>query len=263
MFLDGSKMLAGSGAGVVLISPKGDRLSYVLQIHFATSNNEAEYEALLYGLRMAMSLGVQRLMIYGDSDLVVNLVMKERDIHSPAMTAYCNAVRKLEKNFEGLELHYVPRAQNQAADDLAKLGSTWKIVPKDIFLDHLHSLTIKENPFRDEPPPPVGQSVPAGIEIPLVIDLVQEVLVVTPEWTLPYLAHLLRQELPGNKVEARQIIHRSNSNTVMGGQLYKKSVTGIQQRCITLEEGHQILQEIHSGMCGHHASSRALVAKAC
>ena len=52
---------------------------------------------------MAISLGVCRLMVYGDSDLVVNQVMKEWDVRSPAMTDYCNAVRKLEKKFEGLE----------------------------------------------------------------------------------------------------------------------------------------------------------------
>ena len=51
MFFDGSKMLNGSGAGVVLVSPRGDKLRYVLQIHFDSSNNEEEYEALLYGLR--------------------------------------------------------------------------------------------------------------------------------------------------------------------------------------------------------------------
>ena len=82
MFFDGSKMLNGSGAGVVLVSSRGDKLSYVLQIHFDSSNNEAEYEALLYGLRMAISLGVRRLVVYGDSDLVVNQVMKEWDIRS-------------------------------------------------------------------------------------------------------------------------------------------------------------------------------------
>ena len=48
MFFDGSKMLNGSGAGVVLVSPRGDKLRYLLQIHFDSSNNEAEYEALLY-----------------------------------------------------------------------------------------------------------------------------------------------------------------------------------------------------------------------
>ena len=60
MFFDGSKMLNGSGAGVVLVSPRGDKLRYVLQIHFDSSNNEAEYEALLYGLRMAI-YGLWRL----------------------------------------------------------------------------------------------------------------------------------------------------------------------------------------------------------
>ena len=128
MFFDGSKMLNGSRAGVVLVSPLGDKLCYVLQIHFDSSNNEAEYEALLYGLRMAISLGVRRLMVYGDSDLVVNQVMKEWDVRNPAMTGYCNTVRKLEKRFEGLELHHVPWLKNQAADELAKIGSTRKIV---------------------------------------------------------------------------------------------------------------------------------------
>ena len=103
MFFDGSKMLNGSGAGVVLVSPRGDKLRYVLQIHFDSSNNEAESEALSYGLRMAISLRVRRLMVNGDSDLVVNQVMKEWDVRSPAMTGYCNAVRKLEKRFEGFK----------------------------------------------------------------------------------------------------------------------------------------------------------------
>ena len=61
---------------------------------------------------MAISLGVHRLMVYGDSDLVVNQVMKEWDVRSPAMTGYYNAVRKLEKKFEGLELHHIPRLKN-------------------------------------------------------------------------------------------------------------------------------------------------------
>src|SRR4051812_20164548 len=91
MFFDGSKMLNGAGTRVVLI----------LQIHFPATNNEAEYEALLYGLQMAISLGIRRLMVFGDSDLVINQVMKEWDIRSPAMTTYCVAVRKLEKILMG------------------------------------------------------------------------------------------------------------------------------------------------------------------
>src|ERR1043165_3593260 len=137
MFFDGSKMLNDAGAGVVLVSPRKDEMRYVLQIHFPATNNEAEYETLLYGMRMAISLGVRRLMVFGDSDLVINQVMKEWDIRSPAMTTYCVAVRKLEKIFDGMDLHHIPRAHNQAADDLAKLGSTQSQIPSRIYLQHL------------------------------------------------------------------------------------------------------------------------------
>jgi ribonuclease HI len=262
MFFDGSKVLNGSGAGVVLVSPKGDRLSYVLQIHFDSSNNEAEYEALLYGLRMDISLGVRRLMVYGDSDLVVNQVMKEWDVRNPAMTGYCNAVRKLEKKFEGLELHHVPRVKNQAADDLAKIGSTRKPVPSNVFLEHLYSPSVQENPFTEEPPQPISASNPTEVDVPAVIDLVMEILVITPDWTIPYIAYILRQELPEDEVEARQIVRRSKVFTIMDGQLYRESITGVAQRCISPKEGRLILEEIHSGTCGHHASSRTIVAKA-
>ena len=71
MHFDGSKMRSGLGAGVVFRSPKGDQLKYVLQIHFAASNNVAEYEALLHGIRMAKEIGIWSLLYYGDSDLVV------------------------------------------------------------------------------------------------------------------------------------------------------------------------------------------------
>ena len=71
MHFDGSKMLGGFGAGVVLTSPKGDKLNYVLQIHFMASNNAAEYEALIHGLRMAKEMGIRRILCFRDSDLVV------------------------------------------------------------------------------------------------------------------------------------------------------------------------------------------------
>ncbi|SPT17660.1 unnamed protein product [Triticum aestivum] len=71
MHFHGSKMRTGLGAGIVLTSPKGDKLRYALQIHFAASNNVAEYEALIHGLRLAKELGIRRILCYGDSNLVV------------------------------------------------------------------------------------------------------------------------------------------------------------------------------------------------
>ena len=59
MYFDGSLKLEGAGAGVLLISPRGDQLKYVLQIFWEASNNKAEYEALLHGLHLAISLGIK------------------------------------------------------------------------------------------------------------------------------------------------------------------------------------------------------------
>ena len=71
MYFDGSLKLDGGGAGILFISPKGEQLKYVLQILFEVSNNEAKYEVLLHRLRLAISLGVKRLLVFGDSKLVV------------------------------------------------------------------------------------------------------------------------------------------------------------------------------------------------
>ena len=76
MHFDGSKMLAGLGAGIVLTSPTGDRVQYVLQIMYTDSNNAAEYEALLHGLRMAISMGIKHLEVRGDSNLAISQIME-------------------------------------------------------------------------------------------------------------------------------------------------------------------------------------------
>ena len=71
IYFDGSKMLAGLGAGVILTSPTGDTVCFVLQIMYSDSNNAAEYEALLHGLRMAVSMGIQ-CEVHGDSNLAIS-----------------------------------------------------------------------------------------------------------------------------------------------------------------------------------------------
>jgi ribonuclease HI len=76
MYFDGSLKLEGAGAGLLLISRKGEQLNYVLQIFWKVSNNEAEYEAQLHGLCLAMSLGIKQLLVYGDSAVVINQVNK-------------------------------------------------------------------------------------------------------------------------------------------------------------------------------------------
>jgi len=108
MYLDGSVMASGSRARVVLISPDGSRLRYTIHLHFLSSNNAMEYEALINRQCIAIELGAMRLYVRGDSKLVVDQVMKESSCKSPLMAAYCQEVCKLENKFQGIELHHIP-----------------------------------------------------------------------------------------------------------------------------------------------------------
>jgi ribonuclease HI len=107
MYFDGSKMLGGMGAGVVLTSPRGDKLQYVLQMHFRASNNVAEYEALVHGLKLAKEIGIRRILCFGDSDLVVHQVLGEWDTKDANMASYHFYVQQLSGFFEGCEFHHV------------------------------------------------------------------------------------------------------------------------------------------------------------
>ncbi|XP_073362261.1 uncharacterized protein [Aegilops tauschii subsp. strangulata] len=117
-------MRSDLGAGIMLSSPKGNRLRYALQIHFAASNNVAEYESLMRGLWLAKELGIWRILYYGDSDLVVQQTSGEWDTRDVNMSSYCFLVQQLLGNFDGCELLHVPRAHNEAADALAMISSS-------------------------------------------------------------------------------------------------------------------------------------------
>jgi ribonuclease HI len=91
---------------------------------FSATNNATEYEALVHGLSIAASLSVKKLMVYGDSLVVIVQINKDWDRSTDSMGKYCAAVRKLEDKFEGLKFHHVERDRNAAADALLKLGSS-------------------------------------------------------------------------------------------------------------------------------------------
>jgi ribonuclease HI len=137
VYFNGSLKLQGAGAGILFIAPGSEQLKYALQLLFSTSNIAVEYEALIHGLNIAISLGIKRLMVYGDSLVVISQVNKEWECSNDSMGKYCTAVRKLEDKFEGLEFHHVERDRNTAADALSKLGSSRTQVPPRVFVQEV------------------------------------------------------------------------------------------------------------------------------
>jgi ribonuclease HI len=101
----------------------------MVHLDFKATNSMAEYEALLFGLSITLSLGVQQLLMKGDSQLIIKQVKGDCCYNDPHLAAYLLHMRKLEKDFEVLDLQHIPRTENAMADDLSTKASTSAPVP--------------------------------------------------------------------------------------------------------------------------------------
>jgi hypothetical protein len=216
--------------------------------------------------------------------------MKNSHCRDPKMEAYCDEVRRLEDKFYGLELNHIVRRYNETADELAKIASGRTTVPPDVFSRDLHQPSVKTDDTpepeeasaqpkapsaqsevpsaRPEAPSALPETPSAQPEVPSApegeaLRVEGEQSEVTPNQNrqTPYLQYLHRGELPLDQAEARRVARRARSFVLLGGEkeLYHRSPSGILQRCISIAEGQELLQEIHSGACGHHAAPRTLV----
>jgi hypothetical protein len=164
------------------------------------------------------------------------------------MDAYCLEVHKLENKFYGLKFHNVVRENNVVVDVLSKLGSTRAQVPAGVFVHELHALSIPEPaPTTNDP-----ALLPAG----------QEVMMIDVDWRQPFIDYIREQTVPAANNSAEQLIRGAKSYVLVGDKLYRRGATsGVLMKCVP-QEGNDILEEIHKGVCGNHASSRTLVSKA-
>jgi ribonuclease HI len=227
------------------ISPKGEQLKYVLQILWEVSNNEAEYEALLHGLHLAISLGIKQLFVYSDSLLVIQQVNKEWDCNKETMDTYIQEVRKLENRFFGLGVHHVLREHNVGADILSKLGSTHAQVPVGVFIQELKQPSIKSSP---------QVTTDTGLQKPD-----QEVMMLREDWRETYIDFIRDQRLPvgmdAKSAAAARVMRRSKGFVLVNNKLYRRGArSGVLMKCITREDGYDILRGIHEGVCSNHAA---------
>jgi hypothetical protein len=208
---------------------------------------------------MAKACGATRIKIHGDSNLIAQQVMKECDATYANMIAYRAMYDKLEGDFEGCEVTHISRESNEEADNLANVGSRCLPIPPGVFFEEIFERSVKIKPAID---PALAtrsgakktNSTPAAGTEDFSKDTAA-VMLVEAVWTKPYLAYLARGKLPEDPIHRRQVMRRSKAFTIINGELYKRSTTGVLQRCIAQEDGITLLREIHEGTCGHHASS--------
>jgi ribonuclease HI len=276
-------MKTGAGAGLLFVSPLGEHMRYAVRLHFPASNNMAEYEALLCGLKIAIEIGIKHLDVRGDSQPVIDQLMKNASCHDDKMEAYRKDVRALEDKFYSIELNHVPRRYNEEADEPAKIASGRITVAPNVFARDVAQPSVTLEPHPSNCTEPSGApSNPAGVE-PMdedpsneayVLSLLEgydaneaEAMDVEPaprevDWRDKYITWMNRGELPSDRSEARRIDRMAKSFTLVDGELYKRAASGILQRCMPIPQGRELLRDIHAGVCGHYAAPRTLVGNA-
>ncbi|XP_024163876.1 uncharacterized protein LOC112170814 [Rosa chinensis] len=226
LHVDGSSNSKLSDVGVVLTDPKGNAYEYALQFKFKALNNAAEYEALISGIKLAKELGV------GD-----DFQAKEPHLsHYQALTKTL-----LQRCLPSYTIALIPQAQNNKADAVTKLVTS----PPDTNLGSLKLETL-DKPSFDKP---FSEIFLAESEHP-------------PSWMDPFVDYLSKGVEPQDKIIATRLRRRAMLYKVREGKLYRMGRSFPLLKCISLEEGQQVLLSLHSGVCGNHAGARNLAFKA-
>ncbi|XP_050207935.1 uncharacterized protein LOC126657310 [Mercurialis annua] len=242
MHVDGAVCGEGAGIGVVLKGPGRIHMEYSARLGFPASNNVAEYEALITGLRLCEELNISEVQIYSDSQLVVNQVSGNFEVKEATLKKYAKQAKTFfADNGRSWSLQQIPRAMNGRSDELAKWAATKNY-------DSMRNI-----PHEIKRQPSFQEEIEEG-----------EVLMVEGEetWMSPLTAYLANGILPEDKKEAKRIVILSSKFGIYNGQLYKRSFTHPWLRCVNKEEGEYIMKELHEGTCGAHDGASTLVRKA-
>jgi hypothetical protein len=162
--------------------------------------------------------------------------MNTCDAINDNMTAYRNLYYYLEGTFDGCKVLHISRASNKEADNLADIGSQCLPVPQGVFWEEIVERSIKGTKVSTTGEQAQHQAIGSGASSNGTAEP-EEVMMIEETWMQPYLAYMVNKILPEDIVQAKRIIRRSKAFVVLQGKLYKRSITGVLQRCFTPQEG--------------------------
>ncbi|XP_075499089.1 uncharacterized protein LOC142537464 [Primulina tabacum] len=219
--------------GVVLISSAGDEVKLAIRLDFRASNNEAEYEAMLAGLRATVNLGATQVLVFSDSQLVAQHMKEVYDVKDEKLI-YAQEVDKVRENFTEVAFEQIPRKENEKTDILAKMAGT------------MGSSKTRHVVFQVELAPHTSS---------LAVEKEEE------DWRTVIISYLKEGKLPDDPWEARKLKIKCSRYVVVAEVLYRRSFTGLLLRCLSYKEADYVLRDVHEGCCGNHLGAYVLARK--
>ncbi|XP_075675109.1 uncharacterized protein LOC142644365 [Castanea sativa] len=229
---DGSSAQKRGSRGII-VTPGGEKLKYGVQLKFPATNNEAEYEGILMGLRLRKALEAKNLLIQSNSKLVIGQIKEEYEAKETRTQKYLKLTKHLAREFDKLEFVKIPRGQNMAADEIAKVASLEE-GSTSVEVD----MEIQKRPSIEEVPTFTIQNINS--------------------WMTPIVSFLQDEHLPQDAKEANKIKKRAVKFTILNYTFKKRSFSMPYLKCVNKEEAKYILEEILEGVCGDHAGPRSL-----
>ncbi|XP_074323982.1 uncharacterized protein LOC141660900 [Apium graveolens] len=235
LYVDGSSTVKRSGAGLILISPEGFTIQQAITFAFKATNNQAEYEAIIFGLRLKKSLGIMKLIIYSDSQIVVNQTSGEYIAKDSKLAQYQATIRDILETIPDITIHQINREENSKADELSKLVQNISDLTSSVYFEELEAPSTERSKVLC-----IGSS---------------------DNWMTPYIAYLRDRTLPKDQNKAKYLRHKAACFFLENGQLYRRTFSAPTLKCVDLEEANYCLWEVHEGICGDHLAAKALAYK--
>ncbi|GJW24933.1 reverse transcriptase domain-containing protein [Tanacetum coccineum] len=230
LYTDEASSLKGVDADLILIDPTGTEYTYAIRLNFSSTNNEAEYEALLFGLQIAERMKVRVLKVKVDSKLVACQLNGEFIASSEGMTKYLAKAKEHVALFKKNSIENIPRNQNQKVDVLSKLASVaFNHLTKEVLVEVLNTKSVDAH------------------EVNTIVEEEED------NWMTPIIKFLDEVVWPANKNKARTLRMKINQYVMEEEVLFKKSYLSPMLRCVGPLQENYIIREVHKGVCGMHA----------
>ncbi|KAG9454425.1 hypothetical protein H6P81_007329 [Aristolochia fimbriata] len=239
------------GAGVLFVSPRRDLLPYSFILTQNCSKNEAEYQAILLGLGMAVEIKLPQLNIYGDSTLVIKQLTGEFEVKKLELMPFWRHAGELLAQISEASLHYVPRSENGTADALAGIAASLAQFDKWPSQVPICERWVVPPPAEEE----IEEEQTEEIEESLLISASQNA---TGDWHEPITNFLRHDTLPVDLRERVQIRRADPKYVFINDVLFRRSYECLLLRCLSKEEGQQVLKETHGGICSAHQAGPKL-----
>nr|XP_025674675.1 uncharacterized protein LOC112775317 [Arachis hypogaea] len=230
LHVDGASNQTSGRAGIILESPTGIVYEQSVKFDFPVSNNQVEYETLIGGLLLSKEVGVIRVEVNSDSQVVTSQINGTYPAKDPLLQKYLEKFWDLRKNFEQVLVQHIPRVRNTRADLLSKLAST---------------------------KPRTGNcSLIQGLVKELTVALCVTREDVIPSWVDPIADFLESRKLPDDDKAVKALRREAAKYIIIQGQLYKRGLNQPLLKCLRPDQMDYMLREVHEGCCGHHIGER-------